>query len=327
MKRGISGAASAQKWHGIDWLKSAHKVTYLQQCILVAYKEDNQSEVVRLQNDLVRSFAARALAVKRVTTNAGKKTPGLDDILWDTPEIKYENISLLTVKPDEYRAKPVRRVWISKDGRPLQSDKSNWRPLGIPTMFDRAMQALWTLALLPISEEVADQHSYGFRPYRSALDALQMVFLRFSPGHRPLWVLEGDIEKCYDKISHEWILQNIPMEKQILNQWLKAGVYDRGQTIDNEAGVPQGGIISPLIANMTLDGMQELVRNAVAPYTARAKRTDGRYPTKVTFIRYADDFVVSGVNRQLLEEVVKPAIEKFLEIRGLKLSPKKNHPN
>lgn len=125
MKRGISGAASAQKWHGIDWLKSAHKVTYLQQCILVAYKEDNQSEVVRLQNDLVRSFAARALAVKRVTTNAGKKTPGLDDILWDTPEIKYENISLLTVKPDEYRAKPVRRVWISKDGRPLQSDKSN----------------------------------------------------------------------------------------------------------------------------------------------------------------------------------------------------------
>lgn len=314
-----------QTWHGINW-HIANAVVYdLQVRILVAYRESNHSEVARLQNQLSRSFAGRALAVRRVTTNAGKGTPGIDGVVWSTPKEKFEAIQALLIDPEAYKAKPARRVWISKDGKPLASDKSNGRPLGIPAMDDRALQALWMFALVPIAEEVGDRHSYGFRPYRGAHDAIKMTFTRFANRYRPTWVLEADIEKFYDKISHTWIMENIPMDKSILKQWLKAGHLERGQVWDTDTGVPQGGIISPIIANMTLDGLETVIRKAVAPYTTNNPKrvSKKRHATKVSMIRYADDFIVSAARKELIVEVIKPAIEEFLEARGIRLSPKK----
>jgi RNA-directed DNA polymerase len=230
---------------------------------------------------------------------------------------------MLKISTKIYTAQPVRRVWISKDGKRVKPDRSNGRPLGIPTIFDRAYQALWALALEPIAEETGDRFSYGFRPYRGAHDALTKAFLRFSNRKRPLWVLEGDIEKCYDRISHQWILENIPMDKTALSQFLKAGILEEGKKHESEMGVPQGGVISPIIANMTLDGLEKAIELAVSPINDFTRNDLNRYPVKVTCIRYADDFIVSGARRELLEQTVKPAIAKFLEPRGLRMSEKK----
>jgi RNA-directed DNA polymerase len=310
-------------WHDIDWMRANTEVRELQDRVLEAYKKGEMGEVSHLQMLISQSFAARALAVRRVTSTDGKNTPGVDNTVWDTPSLRMQAVLDLKARMKDYKASPVRRVWISKDGKPVQKDKSNARPLGIPTMFDRAMQALWKMALEPIAEHRGDPHSYGGRSHRSAHDAISAVFQRFSQRYSPLWVLEGDIEKCFDRISHEWILKNIPMDKRILNEFLKAGFFEGGQRWETEAGVPQGGVISPVISNMTLDGLEKVVQEAVAPLKAVAPRADGRYPTKVSTIRYADDFVVSGANRQVLEEVVKPAVTSFLAERGLKLSDRK----
>lgn len=310
-------------WHDVDWVRANAEVRDLQIRVLEAYRKGDMGEVSHLQASIVQSFAARALAVRRVTSTSGKKTPGVDNILWDSPETRMKAVHSLRIGVNDYKASPVRRVWISKDGRPVERDRSNARPLGIPTMFDRAMQALWKMALDPIAEHLGDPHSYGFRPHRSAHDAISAVFQRFSQRFSPLWILEGDIEKCYDKISHEWMLQNIPMDKRILHKFLKAGFLEGDTKWDTESGVPQGGVISPVISNITLDGLEKTVRDAVAPLNAVAPRADGRYPTKVSLIRYADDFIVSGANREILEEVVKPAIANFLVERGLRLSEKK----
>jgi len=185
------------------------------------------------------------------------------------------------------------------------------RPLSIPTLHDRAMQALYALALAPIAETLADRYSYGFREGRRCADALEQCFTVLSRKVSAPWVLEGDIRACFDEISHDWLLQHVRMDKQILRAWLKAGYWEKSQLFPTEAGTPQGGIISPLLANFALDGMER----AVKAVTGRGD--------KVNFVRYADDFVVTGANRQLLEQKVKPALTAFLQERGLALSEQK----
>ena len=174
------------------------------------------------------------------------------------------------------------------------------------------MQALHALALAPVAETWADPHSYGFREGRCCADALEHAHLVLSRKHSPQWVLEGDIKTCFDEISHEWLLQHVLMDRQILRKWLKAGYWEKAQLFPTRQGTPQGGIISPLLANIALDGMQNALLQAVS------KKGD-----KVNFVRYADDFIVTGATKELLEQKVKPALTAFLAPRGLELSEQK----
>jgi RNA-directed DNA polymerase len=305
-------------WYDIAWRSCYTTVAQMQQDIVVAYKTGNLKKVAELQYTLVNSFSARAIAVRTVATvNKGKNTPGVDQIAGLTPEQKLKLVHDLKyhikVKP-----LPVRRVWISKDGNPIKADKSNARPLGIPNMYDRAAQAFWALALNPIAECVGDRHSYGYRPARSAQDAMVALYLKLATKYRPEWILEADIKGFFDNITHKWIIENIPIEKRVLYGWLKAGYIDMQKSYESVAGVPQGGVISPIIANMVLDGLSDHVTKSIGP----VKR--GKSP-HVLLVRYADDFVVTCASKELLEEVVKPTIDEFLKIRGLQLNPKKTH--
>ena len=297
----------AFEWHGIPWYRTERNVRRLQARIVKATQEKKWGKVKALQRLLTHSFSGKALAVRRVTENQGKKTPGVDQVIWDTPEKKVQAIHDL--KPRGYHPQPLRRVYIPKSN-------GGRRPLSIPTMKDRAMQALYFLALQPVAETLADPHSYGFRPERCTADALVYCHTLFSQKRGAEWVLEGDIKSCFDKISHEWLLSHIPLEKGILRKWLKAGYMEKTVLYPTEEGTPQGGIISPAIANMALDGLSQHLRE----HFPRSKR--GGSP-KVNLSRYADDFVVTGASQQLLEQEVKPCIERFLKERGLQLSQEK----
>jgi len=184
------------------------------------------------------------------------------------------------------------------------------RPLGIPTMKDRAMHAVHLLALEPISETKADRNSYGFRPERATQDAIAQCFIILAKKTSAKWILEGDIRGCFDNINHEWLIDNIPMDKKILHKWLKAGYIHKRILYPTEAGTPQGGVISATLANMTLDGLEAEL--------GKFRRQD-----KVHMVRYADDFIITGNSKEFLENEVKPLVEKFLSARGLELSPEK----
>jgi len=298
-------------WNAVDWRTVYRNVRRLQARIVQATQEGRWGKVQALQRLLTHSYSGRCLAVRRVTENRGKKTAGVDGITWDTPAQKGQAVAEL--RPRGYRPQPLRRVYIPKSSNPMQK-----RPLGIPTMTDRAMQSLYLLALDPVAETQADPNSYGFRRERSPADAISQCFivLRGRPG-APEWVLEGDIRACFDRISHDWLLAHVPMDRRILRQWLKAGYLEKDAFHATESGTPQGGIISPVLANLALDGLErELVQRF--PPSRRASKG-------VHLVRYADDFIVTARSRELLETQVRPCIECFLGERGLELAPEKTH--
>jgi len=301
------------KFNEIDWAQCLKSVARLQHKIVVAY-EDKQFRLVKnLQNVLVNSFAARALAVKRVISNSGAKTPGIDKEIWNTEASRSQAIIKLKDLKN-YSPKPLRRVYIPK---PDTTSTGSKRPLSIPTLFDRAMQALHLMALDPIAEVLADKHSYGFRPYRSPNDALQACYIILGNKERARYVLDADIKKFFDRINHDYILKTIPMDKRLLKAWLKAGYFEAEQLHDTDSGVPQGGIISPTIANMVLNGLSAAIEESVKHLKTK------KFSPKVNTIRYADDFIVTGATEEILKENVLPKIKGFLEERGLELNMEK----
>lgn len=298
-----------ESWHSINWKSAERKVRGLQVRIAKATKMRNWRQVEKLQRMLTRSFSAKAIAVKRVTENVGRRTPGVDGETWSTPESKWNAISSLAVKG--YKAKPLRRIYIPKSN-------GTRRPLGIPTMRDRAMQALFLLGLEPVSETTGDRNSYGFRPNRSTADAIEQCFVSLSRKTSANWVLEGDIKGCFDNISHKWLLENVHMNKKVLKQWLNAGFMESNNFHQTIAGTPQGGIISPVLSNLALDGLESLLEANFGK-----KNTKASYKTKINFVRYADDFVITGISKELLENKVLPLVEAFMAERGLTLSAEK----
>ena len=301
----------SQTWHDINWRQVNRNVRRLQARIVKATQEGRWGKVKALQHLLTRSFSGKALAVRRVTENKGKRTPGVDKQVWSTPASKRQAVK--TLRQHGYRAQPLKRVYI-----PKKNGKGR-RALSIPTMKDRAMQALYRLALDPIAETTGDPNSYGYRKGRAPVDALQQCWTCLNRKCSARWILEADIKDCFDAISHEWLEQHIPLEKRILYQWLKAGYMGKSVLRATEAGVPQGGIISPVIANMTLDGLEAELRAAIPPIP---NKYEGTKP-KVNLVRFADNFVITGCSKELLENRVKPVIEQFPRDRELRLSPDK----
>jgi len=300
-------------WNHIPWDKVKRIVRSFQRRIAKAISEGDYNRAKALQWMLTHSYAAKLLAVKRVTENSGKNTPGIDGVLWKSSKQKLKAAKSLSRKG--YIVKPLRRVYIKKKN-------GGERPLGIPTMKDRAMQALFLSALDPVSETTADNASYGFRLRRSCHDAIERCYIHLARKDSATWVLEGDIKGCFDHISHDWILNNILIDKQIITKWLKAGYTDKNRLFLTEEGTPQGGIISPTLANMVLDGLEEAIYNSV---NTRIRKHDGckRNYHKIHFVRYADDFIVTGATEEVLMNVVKPVIANFLSERGLMLSETK----
>jgi RNA-directed DNA polymerase len=304
----------AAEWLAIDWPSVYRNVRRLQVRIVKAMKENRWNKVKALQRLLTHSYSGKALAVRRVTENNGKRTPGVDRIVWKTPEDKTKAVRDLRRR--EYHPQPLRRVYI-----PKKSDSTAKRPLGIPTMKDRAMQALHLLALDPVVETTADKNSYGFRQQRSCADAIAQCFITLSHAPNTQWILEGDIKACFDQISHDWLLAHVPMDRTILRKWLKSGYMDKHVLHETTEGTPQGGIISPALANSALDGLERLLRKRF-PEGTRLKSLGGK-SASVNFIRYADDFVITSKSKEILEGKVQPVVEQFLQQRGLALSPKK----
>jgi len=306
------GAVSpkATGWHSINWKKAHREVKRLQTRIVKATQEGRWNKVKALQRLLTHSFSGKVIAIKRVTENRGKKTSGVDREIWDTPQKKFKAIDSL--KRRGYKPLPLRRVYLPKSSNP-----SKKRPLSIPVMRDRAMQALHLLALDPIAESKLDPNSYGFRVSRSCADAIEQCFNILAKKASSQWILEGDIRSCFDKISHRWLEHNLPMDQEILKKWLKSGFIDRQTFHPTHEGTPQGSIISPTMCNLTLAGLERELNTRFGK-NDRLKRNP-----KVNFVGYADDFVVTGASKEILETQVQPLIETFLAERGLELSLEK----
>jgi RNA-directed DNA polymerase len=295
-------------WRELPWRKLEKYVYRMQKRIYRASQRGNQRQVEKLQKLLLKSEAARLLAVRRVTQdNQGKKTAGVDGVKSVPPQERSHMAKQLHTKYWKYhrRPQPVRRVWIPKPG------KAEKRPLGIPTMLERAKQALVKLALEPAWEAVFEPNSYGFRPGRSCHDAIGAIFLGIR--YKPKFVFDADIKGCFDTINHQALLEKLdsyPKLTHLIKGWLKAGVMEGLDFTPTEKGVPQGGVISPLLANIALHGMEREI-------------TQAKYiGEKPIVVRYADDFVILHSNKMELQKAAE-RVATWLERIGLHLSPSK----
>ena len=294
-------------WLTLEWPKLKKHVLRLQMRIAKAEREGKRGRVRALQRLLTCSFSAKCLAVKRVTSNSGSKTPGVDGVIWRTNLQKTQGI--FGLKRHGYKPQPLRRIYI-----PKKSNPKDLRPLSIPVMMDRAQQALHLLSLEPLVEEWASPNAYGFRLKRSAHDAIEHCFTALSRAKSPTWILEGDIKACFCRIDHEYLLKEIPMDKTILRKFLKSGFMEKNQLYPTTSGTPQGGQISPALAVMALSGLEGKLGR---PTTYHQRRE------MIHTITYADDFVVTASSKELLEKKVMPRIVEALGKVGLELSATK----
>jgi len=291
-------------WNEINWKRCSIELKTLQNKLAIASSNGVYDQTCKqLQAQIVKSFAARALAVKSVVSKGGKKSPGVDNVIWDSAHKKAKAIEQL-LNTANYKAQPVKRVEIPK------KEIGDMRPLGISTMFDRAMQKLWHYALDPIVESNSDQRSFGFRKRRSVKDAAVYIRLNCGQLHGKRIIGNLDIRKFFDTLNHRWILQNVSMNKKVLEQFLKAGILKNdNQYTESIMGVPQGGVISPTIANAALNGLEKLVEDVY----------------KCQVVRYADDFLILADCEKVILEKVLPKVNSFLDERGLELNSSKSH--
>ena len=303
------------EWHSINWRKLERRVYKLQMRIYRASQRGDVKAIRRLQKTLMKSWSARALAVRRVTQdNTGKQTAGVDGAKSLSPAARLKLVNNLKLGS---KVSPSRRVWIPK---PRTEEK---RPLGIPTIKDRALQALVKLALEPEWEARFEPNSYGFRPGRSCHDAIEAIFLAIRI--KPKYVLDADIAKCFDRIDHEALLRKLntfPTIRRQVRAWLKAGVMDDKQLFPTSEGTPQGGVISPLLANIALQGMEERIKQYAETLPTQSgwgKRENRR---SLSLIRYADDFVILHEDLTVVQRC-KEIISEWLNGIGLELKPSK----
>ena len=299
------------KWKDINWKKVEKYVFKLQKLIYRASSRGEIRKMRKYQKLLTKSYYARLLAVRRVTQdNQGKKTAGVDGIKNLLP---MQRLNLVEFLNSPYlKASPTRRVWIPKPGR------NEKRPLGIPTMYDRALQALVKLGMEPEWEARFEPNSYGFRPGRSTHDAIEAIHI--SINHKPKYVLDADISKCFGRINHDALLRKMGHTpyRRLIKQWLKAGVFDNKQFSNTVEGTPQEGVISPLLANITLHGMEKCLNQFAE--SLPGKKRDNK--TALSYIRYADDFVILHKDIKVVLQA-KALIQEWLSQIGLELKPEK----
>ena len=309
------------EWDSIQWDISKQRVRRLQERIFRATRDEDFARVKNLQKLLVRSHSARLLSVKRVTQeNKGKYTPGIDGQICASSKSRLELLNVIRqTNVFNYKCKPLRRVYIPKKS----GDK---RPLGIPTVKDRVMQMLVKLALEPKWEARFEPHSHGFRPGRRCMDAIWQIWhsIRVVGLHRKSeWILDADISGCFDNINHEALLKRVPVFRETVRRWLKSGIIEFGKYFQTKSGTPQGGIISPLLANIALDGMERLfgAENSKGNYSYPSHR---RGKNKgLNLVRYADDFVVTAPSKERIVSYVLPKLRAFLKTRGMELNEAK----
>lgn len=287
-------------WSDINFELAESNIKKLQKRIVKAYCNDDIYLMKHLQHKLIHSYYAKVLAVQHVMSCDGFTTAGIDNVTWNDLSECFNAISSLNTKG--YKPLPVKRIYI---------DKSNGkkRPLGIPTLKDRAMQTLYKFALEPIAELTADEHSYAYRIGRGCRDAISHVISLLYTRNDYKYVLKFDIKSCFDSINHNWLLDNIPFDKKMLAALLKCGYVENGIYHDAIYGIPQGGCLSNILCNMTLDGLESTVLNKCC--------------SDVGYIRYADDCLIFADNAYFFQQEVIPVINEFLTQRGLSLSKEK----
>jgi RNA-directed DNA polymerase len=266
---------------------------------------------------MLRSTSNAAQSVRRVSqVNQGKNTPGVDKVLVKTPEERGKMLNHIINNTTPWRAMPVKRVYIPKANGKL-------RPLGIPTIQERALQAIVKNALEPVWEAQFEGISYGFRPGRSAQDAISQIW-SIASQKRKMWVLDADIQGCFDNINHEHLLETIGVfpAKELIRQWLKAGYVEYGRLHETVTGTPQGGIISPLLANISLHGMEDALGIVYRKSHLKSGKEVEIRVGKCAAIRYADDFVILCDTEEAAKQA-QERLKEWLAVRGLQLSPEK----
>lgn len=304
-----NGTKKQTEWTRISWRKANRTVRNLRQRIFRATQEGNLKKVRSLQKLMLKSYSNRCVSVRRVAQmNAGKNTPGVDKLVLKTPVARGRMVDHLA-DYSLWKAKPARRVYIPKANQKR-------RPLGIPVMIDRCLQAMVKNALEPAWEARFEGISYGFRPGRSCHDAIGKIYLLARPNKTKKWVLDADIKGAFDNISHDYLVRAIgPVPgKELIKQWLKAGYIEEEVFHATEQGTPQGGVISPLLANIALHGMEEALG---VKYNSQGQIAGNR-----AVVRYADDFVCFCETKEDAEQV-RTILTEWLQVRGLTLSEEK----